>query len=271
MGSGSKHPQGYMKKYQEENKERLAASRKKYYEANKEEISLKNKLYRVKNKEAISAQRKAKYEENKPEILARKKVYREENKEFIAMQKKESYLRNIYHCREYKKRYYVENSEAIKRKSKTWHEANPEKCAENAKRWVEENYEKRLEIGSNYNRKFRSTPKGNLSSTISKRMNESLRKGMKSGRHWETLVNFTVDELKLHLEKQFTEEMSWENYGSYWHIDHKLPVVYFNFETPDDPEFRVCWALDNLQPLEAIKNMSKGGKVDQVYFSALLM
>jgi len=69
MSSGSKHPEGYMKKYQEENKERLAAYRKEYYEANKEEITLKNKLYQAENKEAILAQRKAKYEKNRPEDI----------------------------------------------------------------------------------------------------------------------------------------------------------------------------------------------------------
>jgi len=91
-------------------------------------------------------------------------------------------------------------------------------------------------------------------------MNESLQKGMKAGRHWEELVNFTIDELKKHIEKLFTPEMTWENYGTYWHIDHKVPIAVFNFERPDDIDFHLCWSLKNLQPLEASKNMSKGAK-----------
>jgi hypothetical protein len=266
---GGKHPDGYMKKYYEENKERLTAYNKTRYEANKEAILQQNKAYREANKEVISASRKTSYENHKEERLAKNKKYRDENKEAIAIKKKESYSQNIESCRAYKKRYYAENSEAIKHKSKAWHEANPERCAENAKRWVEENHEKRLEISRQYNRKTRSTPKGNLSSTMSKRMNESLRKGMKAGRHWETLVDFTVDQLKAHLEKLFKPGWTWENYGTVWHVDHKTPIAAFNFERPGDIDFRLCWSLKNLQPLEASKNMSKGGRVGKPFQPSL--
>jgi hypothetical protein len=27
---------------------------------------------------------------------------------------------------------------------------------------------------------------------------------------------------------------------------------------PEDPEFKECWALENLQPLEAMENIDKG-------------
>jgi 5-methylcytosine-specific restriction endonuclease McrA len=50
--------------------------------------------------------------------------------------------------------------------------------------------------------------------------------------------------------------MTWENYGIYWHIDHIKPLSWFNLET----EFKDAWALSNLQPLEATKNLSKGNR-----------
>ena len=34
-----------------------------------------------------------------------------------------------------------------------------------------------------------------------------------------------IETFKKHLEQQFTEGMSWENYGE-WHIDHKIPLKY---------------------------------------------
>ncbi len=43
-----------------------------------------------------------------------------------------------------------------------------------------------------------------------------------------------------------------------WHIDHITPKSHFNYKTPEDKE---CWALENLQPLEAIENMRKYNKV----------
>lgn len=60
-----------------------------------------------------------------------------------------------------------------------------------------------------------------------------------------------------HLEKQFTQGMTWENYGE-WHVDHKKPMALFEFTSTDDEEFKECWKLDNLQPLWEKDNLSKG-------------
>lgn len=171
--------------------------------------------------------------------------------------------------RERSKRHYYANKEIYKERAKRQYEADKEKHHEQGKAWAQANQEKRLEISRKYNRKVRSTPKGNLNSTISKRMNESLRKGMKAGRHWESLVDFTVDQLKHHIEKLFKPGMTWENYGIAWHIDHKTPIAVFNFEKPEDIDFRLCWSLKNLQPLDAKENMSKGRRIDKPFQPAL--
>ena len=81
------------------------------------------------------------------------------------------------------------------------------------------------------------------------------------GRHWEGLVDYTLDDLIQHLEKQFQVGMNWANHGRYgWHIDHIKPKASFSFTSSDDIEFRQCWALDNLQPLWAEDNLRKGSK-----------
>jgi len=84
--------------------------------------------------------------------------------------------------------------------------------------------------------------------------------GAKAGRHWESLVGYTVEDLKAHLESQFVKGMSWSNYGSSWHIDHIRPIADFCFTSTEDPDFRICWSLWNLRPLWAKKNISKGAK-----------
>ena len=86
--------------------------------------------------------------------------------------------------------------------------------------------------------------------------------GDKGGRSWETLVGYTLDDLKRHLEKQFTDGMAWENMGE-WHIDHEIPVSVFNFTTPEHEDFTRCWALKNLQPMWAKENMSKSAKLEK--------
>ena len=128
--------------------------------------------------------------------------------------------------------------------------------------WKENNKDK----VKKYNSKRLNTLKGRLCNSLSTHISVSL-SGNKNSRHWETLVDFTIDELKTHLESKFKNGMTWDNYGRYdgkkygWEIDHILPICSFNFEKPEDVEFKQCWSLKNLQPLWAKDNRSKGGKV----------
>ena len=82
-------------------------------------------------------------------------------------------------------------------------------------------------------------------------------KGKKAGRKWQLLVGYTLKKLKNHLENLFNEKMNWENYGFYWEVDHKRPKSWFKYTRAEDKEFKLCWALKNLQPLEINKNRVK--------------
>ena len=73
-------------------------------------------------------------------------------------------------------------------------------------------------------------------------------------------IGYTIDELMQHLESQFSPIMTWDNYGEVWHIDHKRPVSWFNYNGTNDDEFKECWALSNLQPLLATDNIRKGNR-----------
>ena len=80
----------------------------------------------------------------------------------------------------------------------------------------------------------------------------------KGGAHWEELVGYTLHDLQSHLEKQFTNGMSWDNYGK-WHIDHIRPMCSFNITDYQCEDFKKCWSLGNLQPLWALDNQIKNG------------
>ena len=83
--------------------------------------------------------------------------------------------------------------------------------------------------------------------------------GSKAGRRWESLVGYTLADLMRHLEARFQLGMTWENYGKHgWVIDHIVPKSAFHYLTADDPDFKRCWALDNLQPLWFEDNRRKG-------------
>ena len=150
----------------------------------------------------------------------------------------------------------------------TWYLANKPRVREVARQWS--HTDKAKEIKRQKNTKIRSTPKGKLNHHISSLINGALKKeSHKTRRGWEQLVDFTIDQLKQHLEKQFRPGMTWENYGTVWHVDHKTPIAVFNFSKPDDIDFRLCWSLKNLQPLEAMDNILKGAKVEEPFQPSL--
>ncbi len=55
-------------------------------------------------------------------------------------------------------------------------------------------------------------------------------------------------------------EMTWENYGTYWHVDHIYPCAKFNFEKEEDR--KKCFNWTNLAPLECIENLKKSDTID---------
>ena len=106
----------------------------------------------------------------------------------------------------------------------------------------------------------KNSPQIRLSGTISSQIRNSLKN--KGGRHWETLVGYTLQDLMEHLENLFDEYMNWQNQGSYWHIDHIKPQSLFSFSCAEDKEFKECWSLANLQPLKAKENLIKYNKYE---------
>lgn len=124
------------------------------------------------------------------------------------------------------------------------------------KNYVKNNRDKVNKLKRKHNKKTRSTTYGKLNLNLSTAISFSL-KYDKKGRSWKTLVNFTLDNLKEHLEKQFQPEFNWDNYGSVWHVHHILPKKLFNYESPDDPQFKICWSLNNLAPKNSLENSTE--------------
>lgn len=104
--------------------------------------------------------------------------------------------------------------------------------------------------------------KQNVSSLIHHRL--KFRLSSKNGKSTFSFLPYTIDKLIKHLENQFKPWMDWNNYGmgkDKWNMDHIIPDSSFNYKNVEDKEFQECWALENLQPLSAIKNIKKGNKI----------
>lgn len=162
-------------------------------------------------------------------------------------------------CERIRARKYINlNREKARACYKKWYGSNREYNYKRHKSWCRKNYEHMHLYSKEYRKKnaiYRVG--GNIGSTIWHSL-----KANKNGRRWETLIGYTLDDLKQHLENQFKDGMSWSNYGFYgWHIDHIIPVSSFNYSSFEDEDFKKCWSLSNLQPLWAFDNLSKGNKI----------
>jgi hypothetical protein len=84
----------------------------------------------------------------------------------------------------------------------------------------------------------------------------------------ENMFGCGRDHLIKHFESMFTAKMTWENYGSYWHVDHIIPISLFDLTDPEQCKTANHWT--NLQPLEASKNIAKSNTITQPQTSLML-
>ena len=213
-------------------------------EQNGDKANIANLKYRKNNKEKILEYSRTYYRENKEEIAIYNKYYRDTHKEELKIKRKICYQQNKQESSVYNKEYRNKNKEKINKKRN-------------------ENESKK--------RKFNPVFK------IKKIISDAIRKAIKSsgnqknGSIWNYL-GYTIIELKTHLESQFDWWMSWKNHGVYspktwdnsnfltwtWQIDYIIPRSLFKYTSMEDEEFKRCWSLSNLRPLDAKSNNIDG-------------
>lgn len=129
------------------------------------------------------------------------------------------------------------------------------------KRYRERTKERSSAYQRAYMARKRATPRGNLDCRMASAIANALR-GRKTSRKWTRLLGYTVDELCRHIESRFGPGMNWEKLiAGRIHIDHAVPKSKFRYSSPEDIEFKRCWAMENLQPMWAGRNRSKSNKI----------
>ncbi|NDD52422.1 hypothetical protein EBZ39_00835 [bacterium] len=81
--------------------------------------------------------------------------------------------------------------------------------------------------------------------------------GTRKNKKTTELLGCDIMTARKHIEAQFKEGMSWDNYANNtWHIDHIRPCASFDLTDPEQQ--KQCFHYTNLQPLWAWENDSKG-------------
>jgi len=210
-----------------------------YYHANKEKEAARSKAWKQANPEKVKANKKAWLDNHSPEQIAKDKERKR------AYGKRPEVLA--------RKRAYHQRPEVKARRKR--YDATPER--RKAKRELDMRWY-RSEKGQAFAKRYQSTPHFIVNNRTRANVHAHLkRRGMAKTHRTFDILGYTPTQLMRHLESQFVEGMSWDNTDE-WHIDHIRPASSFTFTSMDDPEFKACWALDNLQPLWGPDNLSKG-------------
>lgn len=176
-------------------------------------------------------------------------------------------------AREYKKQYYLDNRERVREEHREYYEKNKDE----AKRRAAEFYAKNRDHRKQYENEYRERNKDRIlarqnewlkrqrQTDIQFNIREKIRKslwhfvkGAKSGKYL-TLLGCSLQEFRQHIENQFTDGMSWDNYGinGKWTFDHIVPLT--AFDLTDDEQLKKACHFTNVRPLNPRLNMSLGG------------
>lgn len=211
---------------------------KAYCDLNKAYIKRKcNECYKL-NKDSIRDRKKIYYENNKWKILAQKKIYNKENKLLI---------------KEKRAAYYESNKQLIINKVSVYKRNN------------------RDSINERERARRKNDPIFKIRESLRSTIKSALR-GKKNNLSINNFLNYSMIELKQHIENKFESWMSWNNQGLYnkktwddndqstwtWQLDHIIPQSDSPYTSMEDDNFKRCWALDNLRPYSAKQNIIDG-------------
>jgi hypothetical protein len=99
------------------------------------------------------------------------------------------------------------------------------------------------------------SPSTHLSHAVRTAVNKAL--GAKKSERSIQYLGCSIEHYKTHLESQFKDDMTWDNHGELWHIDHITPLMY---EQKCIDCIKVRLHYTNTQPMYAFDNMSKGNR-----------
>lgn len=194
-------------------------------------------------KECIRKMDRDFYSKNKETIAPIKrekmKIYSIENREEINKRSIDRYHRT----KQLKPRVKKEKIVKIK-------EVNPKKTrSEIWQNWYSKN--------KDYIKEKNNLPLNKMKRNVMRYINRALINTVKGYKSLE-LIGLSIQDYREYLECQFDNNINWENYGSYWHIDHIIPVSLFDLS--DKEEQKKAFNFRNTRPLESKENISKGNR-----------
>jgi hypothetical protein len=170
-----------------------------------------------------------------------------------------------------KKNRRKKRSETFMTKCEKCNEEKPLKCFSKLKK----NYKKKICLScypvfltEQKNEWCRNERQTNVNYRLKKSLAARLRTVLVKNDSTMNYIGCNIQYLREWFEYNFTSEMSWENYGSYWSIDHIIPVCKFDL-TVENEKLK-CWNWSNMMPVTVKYNSSKKQQIDMVQIHKII-
>lgn len=178
---------------------------------------------------------------------------------------KEYRVNNPEKFKEKDRLYYIANKDQHNAKSKQYRDEHREEICEQKRGYYEHNRERILEYHQHSKEKRNVRVKARRITDTVYRIQESLKSRLHyvlketKGSRSSVYIGCSNYVLRTWLEFQFSEGITWDNYGDYWHVDHVIPIKAFDVRNKCC-QF-VCFHWSNLRPLSKRENMLKADKI----------
>lgn len=118
---------------------------------------------------------------------------------------------------------------------------------------------RRDKINQNRRSFYKNNPGARIQRGLQSRLHSLVKNSISSSTTLTKYIGCSYNILLLWLEFQLYDNMTMENYGNVWHIDHCNPCSAYNFN--NDSDIKSCFNWKNLRPLKQEKNLAKGSKI----------
>jgi hypothetical protein len=149
-----------------------------------------------------------------------------------------------------------EKKEANDARRKVYLQENQERIRLSRREYYRKYYAANKEKLNQYQQDYRKT---NTFVTIRNSLRKRLHAYITKNRSTTDYVGTSIEVIKEWLEFNFEEDMTWENYGTLWNIDHTIPCILFDMK--DDAQIHLCFDWKNLMPKYVINNLKKRSKM----------
>ncbi|ANB50578.1 hypothetical protein [Powai lake megavirus] len=152
----------------------------------------------------------------------------------------------------YAKTYRNNNKEIIKKKQKIWYDSKGNVLK---KEYDKKNLERTRQRDKN---RYHTDPSYRTKKILRSRLAKVL-KGEKKSKKTLEYVGMELPQLREWMEFQFDKNMTWNNQGIYWDIDHVTPCS--SFDLSIEKEIYECFNWKNIRPLSKKENSNKSNKI----------